>query len=51
MTGRVVHVAVGGSGAQSLPSGPLSGENEIVELDLPVRGLVPMTKVRPISQR
>lgn len=36
VTGRAVHVAVGGAGHKCLPSSPLSGENQVVELDLPV---------------
>lgn len=36
MAGRTVHVTVGGAGHESLASGPLSGENQVVELDLPV---------------
>lgn len=32
-----VHVAVGGAGYETLPSGPLGGEDEVVQLDLPVR--------------
>lgn len=35
---RVVHVAVRGPGQQGLAARPLSGEDEVVQLDLPVRG-------------
>lgn len=41
MAGRAVHVAVGGTGDEGLTSGPLSGENEVVELDLPLGGAGP----------
>lgn len=38
MTGRTVHVPIGGPRRQGFPAGPLSGENEVVELDLPLGG-------------
>ena len=38
LAGRTVHVAVGGAGHEGLAAGPLGGEDEVVQLDLPVGG-------------
>lgn len=37
LPGRTVHIAVRGARDQRLPAGPLSGEDKVVQLDLPVR--------------
>src|SRR4051812_3474263 len=41
LTGRAVDITVGGAGGQGLPRGALGGEDEVVEIDLPVGGRGP----------